>query len=38
MRVLRNPKGDPGNTVEKYLSDYGIVVGVRVTAKYTNRT
>jgi hypothetical protein len=34
LRVLRNPKGDPGNTVEVNFSDYGIVAGVRVTAEY----
>jgi hypothetical protein len=33
MLVLRDPKGDPGNTVEKHFSDYSIVAGVRVTVK-----
>lgn len=37
MRVLRNPKGDPGATVEKYFADYNIVAGVRVTAKYNQK-
>jgi hypothetical protein len=37
MRVLRSPKGDPGNMVEVHFSDYGIVAGVWVTAKYTRK-
>jgi hypothetical protein len=37
LRVLRSPKGDPGNRVEVHFSDYGIVAGVRVSAKYSRK-
>ena len=37
MRVLRNPKGDPGNMVGVCFADYSIVAGVRVTAKYSRK-
>jgi hypothetical protein len=37
LRVLRDPKGDPGNMVEVHFSDYGIVAGVRVAARYSRK-
>jgi len=37
LSVLRDSKGDPGNMGEVHFSDYGIVAGVRVAAKYSRK-
>jgi hypothetical protein len=37
LRVLRDPKGDPGKVAEVHFSDYGIVAGARVAARYSRK-